>query len=189
MEKKHNPLRWWGRRLGVLLLLGAPLFWAVFTKDGQRWTDIYLMKARGNPEMAITFDALTPELTLPQIRTALPDLKIACASQATPYGDQACHAPIAAFNGIPAHYIVFFLQGDQLRAVKIAYRRTYHDWMLPQLKERLGKPEESEQDVAAGIYRWHVGKGVVVALRERQARGQEPVLLWLAMTGASPILD
>lgn len=157
-----------------------PVFWLVFTAEGQRFADTTLLKLTGREAMRINFDELYPDIAEAQLQQAWPDLTFQCKEATSDFGSRLCATPIAAFNNIPARYVTFFFDGEQLRAVKIGYQRPYHETVIAQFKSLLGQPMVSTQQESVGVYQWRAGGGLVVTPHARLSIQDEPALFWLA---------
>jgi len=154
----------------------VPLFWLVLAEEGRRQSDIFFLWLFGKPTISLPFDLLHPSLTPADVVLKLPDVALTCSALATDFGDRVCQSPIAAFNSVPANHAAFFFAGEQLRAVKLNYQRSYHTYLIGRLLAALGEP------VAMLPLHWHAGGGrILLAGRELQA-DDEPALLWLAAT-------
>ena len=80
-------------------------------------------------------------------------------------------------DGAPAHGVRLFYGGDGLlNALQVNYRDDYHDLVLSQVREALGEPAGNE----AGVGRWDLGRGQLMARTGPVASDAEAVLLWLS---------
>ncbi len=166
----RNPLY---KRLLLLVIVIAPIFWLVFTKDGQRRSDAVLLWLLGKDELRINPKALSPALTRNALKKLYADIHWRCQPRRSAFGDSLCAAPIGLYNDIPANYATLFFRGDRLAAVKITYLAHYHEQILKQLHRQLGPPQSDET-----VYRWPSGGGLVIAKRQLND-GDEPALLWI----------
>lgn len=174
------------KTLLMLALVFGPFYWLAFTEDGQRRTDLALMFVLGKPEFNAAIDAFNTGLTETKLRELFPKLRWQCATGANPFGDRLCGAAIGSFNQIPASSVTLFFSGEQLRAAKVVYRRSYHqtvrDWVLQRLALRDDgvhpKPEnrQDSQEVMAEP----VGDGALFVLDGELGLKDEPALLWLS---------
>lgn len=159
-----------------------PLFWLVFTDEGQRFGDVLLLKLTGREEVRIDFDELYPSITEAKLNQVWPGLDFKCQDQASAFGSRLCATDIAAFNNIPSRYVTFFFHDQRLMAVKIGYQRAYHDSITNQLDGMLGTPMISSRTEGEGVYQWRAGGGIVVMPQEQVGMDEEPALVWLART-------
>ncbi|NCA71001.1 MAG: hypothetical protein EOM91_13015 [Sphingobacteriia bacterium] len=175
------------KTLLMLALVFGPFYWLAFTEDGQWRTDLALMFLLGKPEINLAVDTLTPAVTEGQIRETFPKLALECADGPNPFGQRLCAAAIGAFNGIPAASLTLFSREDQLTAVKIQYRRAYHqrmrDWVEARVAEHtIDQPAEIAQSVAS----WTLAHGRLVMRDGALQPDEEPALFWLARTAPGP---
>jgi len=167
------------KRAVIIALLAAPALWLVFTPEGQRQTDLFLLGIGGEPDIGFGFDKLHREVSVAQLRREEPDLELNCKPQDTPFGSRLCQADIAGFNGTPARYIIFYFGPEYLNAVKIGYQRSYHGRVAGQLHRDLGTPKQSTEAAGAVINRFPAGEGIIV-IPDSLAADQEPALMWLS---------
>lgn len=183
--------------LMVALVLG-PFYWLAFTEDGQRRTDLALMFLLGKPELNAAMELFTSALTETRFRETFPKLEFQCAEGANPFGDRLCAAEIGAFNAMPAASVTLFMVGEQLRAVKVSYRRAYHplirEWVeariddLPEASPAVSPPAVSPV-IQDGVAAWDVPDGVLVLRDGPLENREDPALFWLSgavMAGRRP---
>lgn len=172
------------KTLLMLALVGGPFIWLAFTEDGQRRTDLAVMGFLGKADFNPALDLFNSGLTEAEVRASFPKLKLSCAQGANPFGDRICGAAIGSFNQIPASAVTLFLQGDQLRAAKVAYQRPYHDEVRRWIDQRLTADAErrapapapqEDQDVIAAPVR----DGMLILPSSLKA-DEEPALIWLS---------
>jgi hypothetical protein len=176
MNMRLHPLY---KNLLILAIVVGPIVWLVLTEDGQRRTDLVLLSLFGKAEINLAVEHLTGDVTEADLRRLYPKLPLACANQATPYGDRLCTAEIGAFNQIPSRALAFYLEGERLRAVKVDYRPHYHALLQRQLAERLGKLAiRSEQ--RAGALAWKLEGGLLLMPAEEPNTDGEAALMWLS---------
>jgi hypothetical protein len=173
------------KTLLMLALVFGPFYWLAFTEDGQRRTDLALMFVLGKPELNAALDSFTGALTEEQFRTTFPKLAFQCADGANPFGDRLCAAEIGAFNGMPASSVTVFLVGDGLRAVKVSYRRAYHQWIREWVEGRVRALEDdglsgAPPEVQDGVAAWEVPDGLLILRNCPLDKDDDPPLLWLS---------
>ncbi len=181
------PIRQLLKRAYWVFLIAAPLAWLVFTSEGQRYSDILLLKLKGDPSITLDVDRLRSSLTEARVAEALPDLELTCADQITPFGSRTCQSPLAAFNGTPSRYISFFFENGSLQAVKVGIQRAYQRQLAGHLNEWLGTPMQSTEGDGPGVYQWRAGGGLAVMPIEPVSREDEPAMVWLALPSASAV--
>lgn len=169
--------------LMVALVLG-PFYWLAFTEDGQRRTDLALMFLLGKPELNAAMELFTSGLTEARFRETFPKLEFQCAEGANPFGDRLCAAEIGAFNAMPAASVTLFMVGEQLRAVKVSYRRAYHSLIREWVEARIDALPESSPAVLPllhdGVATWDVPDGVLVLRDGPLENHEDPALFWLS---------
>ena len=180
MNLKLNPVY---KRLLAVVVVIAPIFWLVFTEDGQRRTDSVVLFLWGESEIKLNLKALDNQFTEQDLKTVFPDIEWKCQDTKTEFGDRLCASRIGTYNGIPSHAIAIFFMHDRINGVRINYRRIYHDQLVQQLWQQLGSPMKlapNPQDKTATdtILRWDTGKGYVI-VKQTLGKSEEPALLWL----------
>ncbi|KRT55262.1 hypothetical protein [endosymbiont of Ridgeia piscesae] len=172
------------KKLLILALVLGPIFWLVFTEDGQRRTDTVLLMLWGEDEIKFNLKDLDDNYTEAELKTVYPDLDWQCQDQSSDFGDRLCVTRIGVFNGIPARYLTLFFRAGKVSAVKMVYREIYHPQLLTHLHRHLGKPAEERaisqaQPQPTSLIHWRTGQGVVVIKKQLQ-KGEEAALLWLS---------
>jgi hypothetical protein len=161
----------------------GPIYWLVFTLDGQRRTDLVVLQLLGQDELDLAIERLHSGLTESGFRKLFPGLDLACNDGASPFGDRLCVAEVGAFNAVPARAFTLFLRGDQLRAAKLDYRHSYHETLKQQLTRRLGSPASrapaGQVPVAAPIA-WKLDDGLLLLPPRGPESDQDAALIWLS---------
>jgi hypothetical protein len=173
------------KSLLMLALVFGPFYWLAFTEDGQRRTDLALMFVLGKPELNAALESFTSGLTETQVRETFPKLAFQCVDGANPFGDRLCAAEIGAFNAIPTSSVTLFLVGEGLRAVKVSYRRAYHQWLRDWVEGRIAALDDGEMSEAApeiqdGVAAWTVPDGLLILRDGPLDKNDDPALLWLS---------
>ena len=181
MPKLHKTL------LTLLLVLTPPYF-LMFTDDGMRVSDNFVLWLFGGKTLEFNLEEADGSFTRNQVLGVFKDLDWQCEDAPSAFGTHLCGAAIASFNSFPARYLTTFYANDRFNAIKIAYRPQYHEQVLGHLIKTLGQPAnvaEALKDTpdAAEVLEWHTGKGVVV-LRKTLREEDEAALIWLAGTTA-----
>ncbi|MCU7810001.1 MAG: hypothetical protein KZQ77_02020 [Candidatus Thiodiazotropha sp. (ex Notomyrtea botanica)] len=180
MNLKLPPL--YKRLLAFLVVIG-PIFWLVFTEDGQRRTDSVVLFLWGEEEINLNLEALDNQFTESQLKEVFPDIEWKCQDQISSFGNRLCASRIGIFNSMPARYITIFFHDQWVNGLKVVYRRIYHDQLIQQLFQQMGNPV-TENTQGAGtpqtdsILRWDTGSGNVI-LKHVLNEKEEPALLWL----------
>lgn len=185
MNLKLPPL--YKRLLAFLIVIG-PIYWLIFTEDGQRRTDSVVLFLWGEDEIKFNLEALDDRFTESELREVFPDIDWKCQDVDNDFGNRLCAAKIGIYNGIPAHYLALFFHDQWVNGVKVGYRRNYHDQVIQQLLQQLGEPvretpENPPSDDTETILRWDTGRGNVI-LKQALKETEEPVLLWLPYPGS-----
>lgn len=174
MNMRLHPL--YKKLLLVTIVLG-PIVWLMLTDDGRRRTDLVMLHLFGKQEMNLAIEHLKGDMTEEEFRTAFPDLELACSDAANAFGDRICSADVGSFNAIPSRGFVLFLEGGQLRAVKVSYRPAYHETLQGQLDGRLAQRAGSND---AGARSWRVSDGVLLMPDSAPESEADAVLMWLS---------
>jgi hypothetical protein len=180
MKYKLNPLY---KRLLALVVVIGPIFWLVFTEDGQRRTDSVVLFLWGEDEINLNLEALDDQFTEAQLKEVFADIEWKCDAEVSSFGNRLCASHIGIFNSIPARYITVFFHDQWVNGVKVVYRRIYHDQVIQQLFQQMGNPitentSGAEVPGADAILRWNTGKGNVI-LKHKLGDEEEPALIWL----------
>ena len=176
MNLRLNPLY---KKLLILSLVLGPMIWLVFTKDGQRRSDLVLLYLFGKEELNLAIENLNGSMTEADFRALFPDLALVCDDGANPFGDRLCTVEIGSFSAIPARAFTLFLEADRLRAAKLNYRRAYHDTLETQLSTRIGARPELEPSGPDAVS-WQVGDGLLLMPAAEPGDDSEAALLWLS---------
>ncbi len=184
MKPRLHPLY---KKLLLLAVVIGPFVWLVLTEDGQWRTDTVLLSLLGKAKLNLAPERLHSALTEADFRDRFADLDLQCGAAETPFGDYLCTADIGTFNGIPSRGLALFFADEHLAAVRVDYRRVYHERILRWLNDRLGSPPQAAETAAGptSTYTWPTGQGVIVAPAGRVTRDEEASLFWLS-PGAIP---
>ena len=171
------------RTILALLLIFVPPFFLVFTEEGNRVSDNVMLWAFGHESMRLNLKEADHSFTEESVRKVYPDIDWQCGVLQSDFGDEACNAVIGTFNELPASRITLFFAHKQLNAIKLDYRRRYHERMVGHVIETLGQPVNVESATsgtpdADPVLQWQTGKGIVV-LKKTIAESDQPALLWL----------
>jgi len=170
-------------RLLLFGLLFGPLTWLLVSDEGQRVSDVFLLKLSGAPAVEMDYRILKPEVNEAELKSRFPKLNFQCADRQTDFGERLCYTPLASFNGTPSQYMSAFFRGDHLMAIKVAYQRSYHDYLYGSLIHELGAANHGRvagQADNSGAQQWQAGKGWLVLPGVGLKDDAEPALFWLA---------
>jgi hypothetical protein len=104
---------------------------------------------------------------------------LGCDDGVNPFGNRLCTAEVGSFNAIPARAFTLFLEGNELRAAKVNYRRAYHAALERQLNGRLGV-RGGRDDSNPDAVTWQVSDGLLLMPAKEPADDSEAALLWLS---------
>jgi len=162
----------------------GPLYWMLFTPDGQRRTDLALLSVLGRPAFDAALDAFSDRLTESTIRATFPTLALQCAATRGPFGDRRCTAAIGSFNQYPARAVAFYFQGEGLRAVKVLYQPAYHAQVRAWMQQRPGRVAAGDTGPSpaapTGVASRPVAAGTLVMKDGPLGRTDEAALLWIS---------
>lgn len=189
MNLRLNPLY---KKLLILTIVIGPIFWLVFTEDGQRRTDLVMLYLFGKAELNLAIEKLHSNMTEAELRELFPDLELKCDDGANPFGDRLCTAEVGSFSAIPARAFTLFLQGDHLRAAKLNYRRAYHETLRQQLTRRVGNPLSRSPQVprvVEGPLTWEVRDGLLLLPPKEPDAEADAALMWLSQAALQHRLE
>jgi hypothetical protein len=182
MNLRLNPLY---KKLLLLAIVIGPIYWLVFTDDGQRRTDLAMLHLFGDgAELDLAIENLHSGMTESRFRGLFPDLEFVCDDGPNPFGDRFCSAEVDVFGGIPSRSFTLFLSGhEQVSAAKLNYRRAYHETMRKELTKRIGRPVS--RSLAGGAIdeeplSWSVSDGLLLFPSQEPESDRDAVLMWLS---------
>jgi hypothetical protein len=165
--------------LSLALVIG-PITWLMFTEDGKRRSDLFLLHLLGDPSFNIAYDKLSPVVSEVVIRAQFPKVEFHCDALSSPLGDRLCAAKIASFNGLPARSAQLYFAGGRLRLLQLGYRLPYHDMLERSLRSGLGDPkEESTGRQPVLVWTTELGGQIMLPSARPQQRA-DAALIWLA---------
>ena len=171
------------KTLLALVVVIGPIYWLMFTADGQRRTDMALMFILGRPAFDAALESFDARLTEAKLRENFPALELQCTEATGPLGDRLCAAAIGSFNQYPAKAVSLFFRGDTLSGVKVRYQRAYHDEIRAWVERRVARLDPlatpPAAEVAEGVASWRLPGGTLVLRDGPLASGEEPALVWL----------
>ncbi|MBT2971968.1 MAG: hypothetical protein B6D72_13120 [gamma proteobacterium symbiont of Ctena orbiculata] len=172
------------KRFLIFFIVIGPIFWLVFTEDGQRRTDIVLLTLWGEDEIGLNLKALHNQVKEEDLKQIFPDLSWTCEDETSNFGNRLCATRIGIYNDIPARYITVFFHDRWLNGVKIGYRGNYHELLKQQLLQQLGTPANSDSQLPViegmeSVLHWETESGNVI-LKEALNEGEEAALFWLS---------
>ncbi|MES9945758.1 MAG: hypothetical protein B6D77_15135 [gamma proteobacterium symbiont of Ctena orbiculata] len=174
------------KRILAFFVVIGPIFWLVFTDDGQRRTDIVLLTLWGEDEIALNLKALDNQVSEEDLKQVFPDITWTCEDELSNFGNRLCASRIGIFNDIPAHYVTIFFLDRWINGVKIGYRGQYHEILKQQLWQQLGAPANSNPQIPTiqgmeSVLHWVTDSGNVI-LKDSLQEDDEAALLWLSLS-------
>jgi hypothetical protein len=160
-----------------LALIAGPFTWLMFTEDGQRRSDLFILHLLGKPSFNVAFDRLTPAVTEADIAGQFPKVDFQCRDQASRLGERACVAEIASFNGVPSRSATLFYRDGRLTALQLDYRARYYEALVQGLDAGFGTPE---READSGVLIWRLDGGVLMMSASRPEDEQDAAVMWLA---------
>ncbi|MEW8082576.1 MAG: hypothetical protein AB2791_12210 [Candidatus Thiodiazotropha endolucinida] len=178
------------KRFLVFFIVIGPIFWLVFTEDGQRRTDIVLLTLWGEDEIALNLEALDNQISEEDLKQVFPDIIWTCKDELSGFGNRLCAARIGIYNDIPAHYATIFFHDSWINGVKIGYRGDYHELLKQQLWQQLGAPANRNPQIPViqgmeSVIHWVTKSGNVI-LKESLKEDDEAALFWLSFSIIPP---
>lgn len=171
-------------RLLLVIAVIAPLYWLTLTTDGQKRVDSVILQIAGDESIDLNFEVLDARFTESHIKEVYPEIDWDCVDvppSPGQLGDRQCQSVIGSFNGIPSREITLYFRSPAISAVKLDYRRHYHEALLDQLTSQLG-PFQANTGFAAdpdAVMQWQTPGGLVLMKRELK-EGDAVSLMWLA---------
>lgn len=173
--------RFYTLALALAAVLG-PFIWLVFTPDGQRHSDLFVLWLLGDPSFNIAYDKLTDQVTEPLVRAQFPRVRFQCQTAPAPAEAAEarwCVAAIASFNGLPARAARLYFVDERLRLLQLDYRPRYRDLLERSLRAGLGEPRE-ETTGAEPVLIWQRPGGRIFLPAVATATERDAALIWLA---------
>jgi hypothetical protein len=166
----------------ALAVVAGPFYWLVFTEDGRRRSDLFILHVLGKPSFNIAYDRLTGAVTEADIETQFPKVDFQCEDRASALGERVCGAEIASFNGLPARRALLHFGQGRLTALRLDYRLPYHALLSQSLLDGLGEPTV---EAGGSTWRWQTEGGAVVLPASAPTASADAMLMWLspALTG------
>jgi len=173
----------WFKTLLVIVAVVAPMVWLMFTADGQRRTDAVMLQLFGNSAMEMDLAVLYNGISEQDLSEVYPQLQWQCGGidgdVALVGGGRRCAAVIGSWNGMPAYRIAFEFGNGQLKAMQMDYRPAYHQQLLTQLGQQLGRPSKGSGAAFEDVLQWPSPRGLVLVKEQLQAADQA-ALMWVA---------
>lgn len=183
MARDFRIPRFYKTLLALAAVIG-PIYWLMFTADGQRRTDMVLMFLMGRPAFDAAIESFAPGLGETKLLESFPKVDFACRAGGAPFGERMCSARIGSFNQYPAQAASLFFRDGALSAVKVVYQPAYHAEIRGWVERRIARLDPlttpPAPEVEQGVVSWRAADGALVMKDGELARDDEPALLWLA---------
>jgi hypothetical protein len=166
----------------ALAVVAGPFYWLMFTEDGRRRSDLFILHVLGKPSFNIAYDRLSGGVTEADIEDQFPKVDFECVDQASALGERVCGAEIASFNGLPARRAMLHYGAGRLTALRLDYRPHYHALLMRSLHDGLGEPDT---EAGGSTLRWQAEGGIIVLPAAEPEEPRDAMLMWLspALTG------
>lgn len=161
----------------ILSAVLGPLAWLMFTDEGQRTGDIFLLELGEARSINLNFSSLSTRVDESNLQEQFPQVTLSCIDHKSAFGQRQCSSAISSINGTPAQYIKFFFFQNRLTAVKVGYQPSYHRHIYKSIRTSFGAGEDGPE---SGMRRWNTGAGMLYAPPEELTLNKEAALLWLA---------
>lgn len=172
------------KRLLLTAIVVGPMWWLVFTDDGQRRSDMFLLRLFGGEPIYLNLKELDSRFTEQEMHQLYPDFSWQCKDGETGFGDRYCTSKIGSFNDIPANQVTMFFRNSAINAIQVNYRHNYHAMLGKDLRHQLGYPlsaaaTNKDTPETDKVVHWRT-KGGHVITKHTLDKGEEPALLWLS---------
>lgn len=168
----------WFKTLMVVFIVIGPIFWLMFTADGQRRIDAVMLELFGGEAMLLDIKGLNNRLSEAELNKVYPTLDWQCQPQTGQWGDRACIAAVSLWNEMPARQVSFSFKEGRLNAMQLDYRPRYHGEIIKQLQRQLGKPSQGSDVGPEGVLQWLLPAGIVV-IKAELGPADQAALIWV----------
>ena len=165
----------------AICVVAGPFIWLVLTEDGKRRSDLFLLHLLGHQPFNLAVQNLRPDLEEEPLLAQFTRVDFVCSDGRYSFGDRLCAAKVGSFNGIPARAVELYWNSGALNAVRLDYRRRWHEALVEDLTMRYGQPRRDivgERTVLA----WRLDGGMVL-LPQTVIEGEEPAMMWVGQQG------
>ena len=176
----------WFKTLMIMIIVIGPIFWLMFTADGQRRMDAVMLELFGGESMRLDIDGLSRRLSEAELHQVYPTLAWQCRQQIGDWGQRRCSAALSLWNDMPARRVSFYFKDNHLNAMQLDYRAHYHSEMIKQLQRQLGRPSRGSDSGVKGVLQWFRPTGIVVIKAELGAADQA-ALIWVPPPPVPPL--
>jgi len=168
------------KRLFLVIIVVAPMYWLLFTEDGKRRSDTLILWLAGGDPIDINFKVLDNQYSIEDWKRVFSDIDWSCKDEQTFFGNQYCYSEVSSYNGIPAKYLTVFFKNSHVNAVKLVYRNQYHQQLGKDLHQQLGTPLHQKHETEENdMLQWHTEHGTVM-LKTELTPNEQASLIWLS---------
>ena len=175
----------WFKTLLVFTAVIGPMYWLMFTADGQRRADAVMLHVFGDEAMMLDLKGLNSRLSEAELQQVYPQLDWQCAPRAGEWGDRQCAAALSLWNDMPASQVSFWFGGGRLKAMQMDYRPRYHSELIAQLRRQLGQPSAGSDGGVDGVLQW-VGVSGMVVIKAELGPADQAALIWVSPLPLQP---
>lgn len=176
----------WFKTLMLSVIVIGPIFWLMFTADGQRRIDAAMLYLFAGEDMLLDLKGLNSRLSEAELNQVYPKLDWQCRQQAGEWGDRVCSAAVSLWNDMPARQVSFHFKQGGLNAMQLDYRPRYHGEIIKQLQQQLGRPSKGSDGGAQGVIQWLLPAGIVV-IKAELGPADQAALIWVPPPPVPPL--
>jgi hypothetical protein len=165
----------------AICVVAGPFIWLVLTEDGKRRSDLVLLQLLGHPPFNLALEKLRPDLEEAPLLEQFPKVAFQCADGRFGLGSRRCEAQIGSLNGVPAREVELYWKDDALNAIRIDYRRRWHQVLRDELRRMHGEPRRDivgERTVLA----WRFPGGMLL-IPQQVLQSEPATLMWVRNQG------
>ena len=133
----------------LLAVLAATLLYAAYQTQKANLNEYYLYLTEDRKAASFAFSELSEEWTEQRIKDRFQGYPISC--RAWKEGSRACGVDVSSHNGVPAMFMTFFMESDQLREVAINVPLWARRQAEESLRQTLGRPAASQFLPRSGV--------------------------------------
>lgn len=167
------------KRIFLVIIVVAPMWWLLFTEDGKRRSDTLVLWLMGGDPIDINFSVLDNKYSVDDWKKVFSDISWQCREQRSEFGDYLCFSEISSYNGIPARYLSVFFKNSYVHAIKLVYRNQYHQQIALDLQQQLGTPVNQLGSTAEGdVLKWDAGYGMLF-IKKSLTSNEDASMMWV----------
>lgn len=167
-------------RLLLVIAVIAPMYWLIFTEDGQRRADsVMLALFADGSELNLSLAALQSNARIEDFKENFPDLNWQCETNAEAPKGLRCRADVTTFNQIPAWSAQLDFVRDRLLNFSLRYRSAYQQQMRDALESNFGTAKPSTGG-SEELLVWRTEHGRILVPAKDVKEKEVPALVWVA---------